>query len=215
MAIIQKILAKFVFLMLLLLFANCKVNSVYKKVRLTDNLLIINMYLKDIEIRALDEKTDTVNLENYDRIHRNKILEMLANNQIITPMDKYRSALILQHTAAKICDGELTSVSPENYLLAFHLSSTALNELKKQKDSITIKKHYIPRMVALNYDRYLLFSMGYQKFGTQFLFDDKSGEMILAPIDTSLSNDKERKEYNVESLKYLISKYKMKPFSKD
>lgn len=39
--------------------------------------------------------------------------------------------------------------------------------------------------------------------------------MLLAPIDTSLTNDKERKEYNVESLKDLLSKYKMKPFVKD
>lgn len=124
------------------------------------------MYLKDLEIRALDEKTDTLNLENYDKIHRNKILEMLANNQIRTPMDKYRSALILQHTASKICEGELTSISSENYLLAFRFSSTALSDLKKQNDSIKIKKNFIPRMIALNYDRYLLFSYGYQKFGT-------------------------------------------------
>ena len=197
------------------LFSHCNVNIINKKDQMIDNILIKNMYLKDIEIRALDEKTDTVNLENYDKIHRNKILEMLATNQIRTPMDKYRSALILQHTAAKICDGELTSISSENYLLAFHLSSAALSELKKQIESLTIKKNFTPRIIALNYDRYLLFSYGYQKFGTQLIFDDKSGEMLLAPIDTSLTNDKERKEYNVESLKDLLSKYKMKPFVKD
>jgi len=60
-----------------------------------------------------------------------------------------------------------------------------------------------------------LFSKGYQKFGTQFVFDDKTEKMILAPIDTTLTNDIERKEYNVESLKYLLLKYKMKPMPKE
>jgi hypothetical protein len=115
-------------------------------------------------------------------------------------MDKYRAALILQHTAAKICDGQLTSLSPENFLLAFHLSSSALNELKALNDSITIKKECIPRMVALNYDRFLLFSVGYQKYGTQFVFDDVTGDMLLAPINTTLTNDEDRKQYQVETL---------------
>jgi hypothetical protein len=140
---------------------------------------------------------------------------MLANNQIITPMDKYRAALILQHTAGKICDGQLTSMSSENYLLAFHLSSSALDQLKVKNDTLTIKKYFVPRMVALNYDRYLLYTNGYQKFGTQFVFDDKTGEMLLAPVDTTLTNDEERREYNVESLQYLLSKYKMKPMSSE
>jgi len=65
-------------------------------------------------------------------------------------------------------------------------------------------------MIALNYDRYLLYSFGYQKFGTQFVFDDKTGEMLLAPVDTTLSNDKERKRHNVETLNHLLSRYKMK-----
>lgn len=66
--------------------------------------------------------------------------------------------------------------------------------------------------MALNYDRYLLFSAGYQKFGTQFVFDRETDEMLLAPIDTSLSNDVERAAHDVEPLRELLSKYKMKPF---
>jgi hypothetical protein len=35
--------------------------------------------------------------------------------------------------------------------------------------------------------------------------------MFLAPIDTTLSNDEERKKYNVEPLNILQNKYKTKP----
>jgi len=204
----------FLIILVLFIYTSCKNGNKQEVNTVIDDSTIIKMYLKDIEIRELDAKYDTINLEVYDKIHRDKVLNMLANNQVKTPMDKYRAALILQHTAGKICDGQLTSVSPENFLLAFHLSSSALSQLKLQNDTLTIKKNYVPRMVALNYDRYLLFTSGYQKFGTQFVFDDKTGKMLLAPVDTTLSNDKERKEYNVESLKYLLSKFKMKQLIK-
>ncbi|MDX1904997.1 MAG: hypothetical protein SFU27_12640 [Thermonemataceae bacterium] len=178
-----------------------------------DNSLIKEIYLKDIEIRELDAKTDTVNLEEYDKKHREQIFQLLAENKVITSRDKIRAAWILQHTAAKFCDGELTSLSSENFLLAYKLSSSALSQLEREKDTLTIKKENIPRIIALNYDRYLLFTYGYQKFGTQFVFDDKTKEMLLAPIDTTLSSDAERKKYNVEPLNLLLSKYKMKPLS--
>jgi len=55
-----------------------------------------------------------------------------------------------------------------------------------------------------------LFTCGYQKFGTQYVFDDKTDDMVLAPIDTTLCNDVERKKHNVEPLKLLLSKNKMK-----
>lgn len=175
-----------------------------------DNPIIKAIYLKDVEIRKLDAKTDTVNLEDYDKIHREQIFHLLAENKVLTSKDKIRAAWILQHTAAKFCEGELTSISPENFLMAYKLSSVALSQLEKEKDSLTIRQNNIPRIVALNYDRYLLFTFGYQKFGTQFVFDDKTSEMLLAPIDTTLSNDEERKKYNVEPLNVLLTKYKIK-----
>lgn len=174
-----------------------------------DNPKIEKLFLKDNEIRELDAKTDTVVLENYDKIHRDKIFELLATNQVITPRDKFRAALILQHTAAKYCEGQLTSLSPENFLLAYHLSSKALAELEELKDSVSIRKENYSRMIALNYDRYLLYSFGYQKYGTQFVFDNQ-GEMLLAPIDTTLATNEERKRYNVETLDQLLKKHKMK-----
>lgn len=176
-----------------------------------DHVEINSMYQKDIAFRELDAKTDTVNLEAYDKVHRERVFELLAENKIKTPKDKLRAALILQHTAAKSCDGNITSMSPENFLLAYKLSSTALTQLQIERDTLTIKKENIPRMIALNYDRYLLFTFGYQKFGTQFVFDDKTNEMLLAPIDTTLSNDEERKKYNVDPLNILLKKFKIKP----
>lgn len=176
-----------------------------------DNPIIKELYEKDIQIRELDEKTDTVNLEDYDKKHREQIFQLLADNKIITAKDKYRAALILQHTAAKICDGELTSISPENFLLAYKLSTSALSMLENEKDTTTLKNGHIQRMVALNCDRYLLYSFGFQKFGTQFVFDDKTDEMLLAPIDTTLSNDTERAKYYVEPINILLKKYRMKP----
>lgn len=189
---------------------SCSNNINNQIAEIEDNSLIKELYQRDIEIRELDEKTDTVNLETYDKKHREQIFQLLADNKVQTPKDKVRSAWILQHTAGKICDGELTSISPENFLLAYKLSSNALLELEQQKDTATINKEHVPRIIALNYDRYLLYTFGFQKFGTQFVFDDNNGEMLLAPIDTTLSNDEERIKYNVEPLNILLSKYRMK-----
>lgn len=195
------------------LLSSCLVNK--KKQIITtvakDNPIIKELYEKDILIRELDAKTDTVILENYDKKHREQIFQLLAENKVITAKDKFRAALILQHTAAKFCDGELTSISPENFLLAYKLSSTALSMLENEKDTTLLSTGQMQRMVALNYDRYLLYSFGFQKFGTQFVFDEKSEEMILAPIDTTLSNDAERAKYFVEPISILLKKYKMKP----
>lgn len=198
----------------LILISSCTVKKKEIAIATKDNALIEELYLKDIEIRELDAKTDTVNLENYDKVHRAQLFQLLAENKVVTSRDKIRAAWILQHTAAKFCDGELTSISPENFLLAYQLSSTALAELEIENDTLTIQKENIPRIVALNYDRYLLFTFGYQKFGTQFTFDDKTGEMLLAPIDTTLSNDEERKKHNVETLNVLLTNYKLKPMPK-
>lgn len=206
----NKIIAKLCTLVVLISIIGCSIKNNVQVLEIKDNPLIKALYLKDVEIRKLDAKTDTVNLEDYDKIHREQIFQLLAENKVLTSKDKIRAAWILQHTAAKFCEGELTSISPENFLLAYKLSSAALSQLEKEKDILTIRQENIPRIVALNYDRYLLFTFGYQKFGTQFVFDDKTGEMLLAPIDTTLSNDEERKKHNVEPLNVLLNKYKIK-----
>lgn len=206
-------MAQSIILMVLVLAFSCTAKKPTSAVN-KDNLLVETLYQQDLTIRELDAKTDTVNLEAYDKKHREQIFQLLANNQLQTPKDKVRAAWILQHTAAKYCDGELTSLSPENFLLAYQLSVAALNELTAQNDTATIRQQNVPRIIALNLDRYLLYSFGYQQFGTQFVFDDSTGEMLLAPVDKSLSSDEERKKFNVVPLAQLLAKYKMKPLPK-
>lgn len=198
-------------MILLVVLVSCSTQPKDQTAKEEDNPIIKEMYDKDIAIRELDAKTDTVNLEEYDKGHREKIFQLLSDNKVITPKDKIRAAWILQHTVAKTCDGELTSLSPENFLLAYQLSSNALIKLEQKNDTAAIRATSLKRIIALNYDRYLLFTFGYQKFGTQFVFDDKTGEMLLAPIDTTLTNDEERKKHNVEPLRILLENHKMKP----
>lgn len=178
-----------------------------QEVEINDNLLIEKLYLKDIEIRELDDRNDTVNLEDYDKIHREKVFELLAQGLIITPKDKFRASWILQHTNVTTCEGELKSISPENFLLAYYLMESAIKDTAKYHQKIPVK------MVALNYDRYLLFTKGYQKYGTQRVFDDQGNE-FLAPIDTTLATDEERKQYEVETYRELTEKYTLKPLIK-
>ena len=57
---------------------SCSTNIKEQAKEQNDNTLIKEMYQKDIEIRELDSKTDTVNLEEYDKKHREKIFQLLA-----------------------------------------------------------------------------------------------------------------------------------------
>lgn len=111
----------------------CSIKNNVQVLETKDNPLIKALYLKDFEIRKLDAETDTVNLENYDKIHREQIFRLLAENKVLTNMDKIRAAWILQHTEAKFCEGELKSISPENFLLAYKLSSERYRNSKRKK----------------------------------------------------------------------------------
>ena len=174
-----------------LLITSCTLPEV--TVTITDNEPLKSMYEKDLEIRELNAKEDTIRLEDYDKIHREKVFELLSRGLVITPLDKLRASWILQHTNITSCEGELRSISPENYLLAYHLIISAIKDTANYHQKIPV------RMAALNYDRYLLYTKGYQKYGTQRVFDDEGNEFI-APIDTILATDEERMKYNVESL---------------
>jgi len=177
-------------------------------VQVEDNEILSSLYKKDLEIRELDAQTDTVNLEDYDKVHRDKVFELLSQGLVITPKDKFKASWILQHTNVIRCEGELKSISPENFLLAYHLMESAIRDTAKYHQKIPVK------MAALNYDRYLLFTKGYQKYGTQRVFDDEGNE-FLAPIDTTLATDEDRKRYEVETYKELTEKYTLKPLVKE
>lgn len=119
---------------------------------IVDNKLLDSIYKKDLEIRELDAQTDTIRLEDYDKVHRNMVFEQLSQGLVITPRDKFKASWILQHTNVTSCEGELKSISPENFLLAYHLMIAAIRDTAKFHQKVPVK------MAALNYDRYLLFT---------------------------------------------------------
>ena len=143
-------------------FSNSEANNKTEQnhlIEISDNDLLIKMYKKDLEIKELDAKVDTIHLEDYDKIHRDKVFELLSQGSVIPPLDKFSASWILQHTNITICEEELEIISLENNLLAYHLMVSAINDTAKYHQKIPV------RMAVLNYERYLLYTKGYQKYG--------------------------------------------------
>ncbi|MEZ4970432.1 MAG: hypothetical protein R2814_12405 [Flavobacteriaceae bacterium] len=108
-----------------------------------------------IEMREVDQRNRKVDASNYeptDQKHRTRVFEISTEDKISTNWDKYNAAFLLQHTNIIFCNGNLTSISPENYLLAYTLSKGAFNSGYMQAGY----------MVVLNHDRYLFYTEDYQ-----------------------------------------------------
>lgn len=180
-----------------ILICSCKSTYQTQQVIIDDNPELKEMVRKDQEIR----QNDTLDWEPIDQTHRERVMWLLANGKVRTNEDKLNASLLLQHTALTFCSDELKSISPENYLMAHQLARSAFEGGEKGAAYMT----------AVTYDRYLLYTAGYQKYGTQRVPDEVTGEEVWAPIDTK-TTDEERAKYNVPSLKELLKKYRMKPF---
>lgn len=152
------------------------------------------MYNDDIALRQSDSNDP---LEISDRVRRKKVLQLLAEDKIVTDNDKFHAAYILNHTGLVFCDGSVKSVSAENYYLAYQLAKSSFENGNEEARYFT----------AAFYDRYLLYTKGFQKYGTQRVFEDN--QELWAPIDP-LTTDEEREHYGIESLKELLKKHKMK-----
>ena len=113
-----------------------------------------------------------------------------------TPEDKFNAALVLQHTPLTLCDRQLVSKSPDNYLLAHNLFKSAFEV--GYKDA-----RYL---IAASIDRYLSFTEGYQKYGTNRLVNQETGKQELVPIDRK-TPDSERAKYGVPSLSTLLKQF--------
>ncbi len=161
-----------------------------------NNSELEQMVVQDQKMRMKDSNEPT---EPKDKIHRHRVMELLSNNLVKTPDDKFNAALILQHTALTYCNNELKSISPENYYLAFTLAKSSMDSGNKGSVSL----------VAATYDRFLYFTEGYQKYGTQKIYYKDTDEMLWAPIDP-LTTDEERKRYGVKALSELLKETKMK-----
>ncbi len=98
-----------------------------------------------VESDQLDRMTDSDEpIAPKDDKRRKRVFQLLAAGQVNTARDKYRAALILQHTGLELIGGKLLSKSAENYYLAYELAKAALDDGYEDAR----------RSVAVFYDRY-------------------------------------------------------------
>ena len=136
------------------------------------------------------------NLNTKEHINNQELIKMIEVDQKMRQEDTTDFELIDQKHRKRVFE-----LLAENFLLAYCLSNSAYNEGYKQA----------AYMVALNQDRYLLYTLGYQKYGTQKIYDEKSDSFLWAPID-STTTDVERAKYGVPNKKVLLEQALMKNF---
>lgn len=131
-----------------------------------------------------------------DDERRRLVLEIIAAGEATTPRDKFNAAIVLQHTGLTFCEGQLKSVSAENYLLAHFLFRDALAAGVPEAGYLS----------AAAIDRYLSFTKGIQRYGTNRIIDQESGKELLVPIDRSVTDD-ERVKLGVPALQDLLARW--------
>lgn len=125
------------------------------------------------------------------------VLQRLAAGEVKSGKDRLHAGLILQHTPLEVRDGKVMSKSPDNYLMAHYLFLRAMEEGE-------VAAKYL---AAASMDRYLSFTEGIQKYGTNRIIDAKTEEELLVPIDRNTS-DEERARFGVPPLRELLKRYK-------
>lgn len=153
-----------------------------------------NAQLRELAKEDQDSRTGK-KVERTDQERRLLVFELLAKGAVVGPEDKFDAALILQHTELKFCGKDMVSVSPENYLLAHDLFESAYQAGFEDA-------RYL---VAASLDRYLSFTKGYQKYGTNRVFND-AGKEEWVPIDRK-TTDAERAKYGVPPLAVLLKQF--------
>lgn len=156
----------------------------------SDNIELSRIAGEDQSVRAGKEDVSS------DDARRQRVLEILAEGLVVTPTDKFNAGLVLQHTGLCFCDGELQSLSAENYFLAHFLFRQAMKEGVNDAAYLT----------AASIDRYLSFTKGYQLYGTNRVIDQASGKEYLVPVDRKIT-DEERALYGVPALNELLKKW--------
>jgi len=153
-----------------------------------------NTQLRELAKEDRDSRTGK-KVERTDEERRLLVFELLARGAVVGPEDKFDAALILQHTELKFCGKDMVSASPENYLLAHDLFESAYQAGFKDA-------RYL---IAASLDRYLSFTKGYQKYGTNRVFTD-SGKEEWVPIDRK-TTDAERAKYGIPPLAVLLKQF--------
>lgn len=168
-----------------LLFVLLPLNNAYGQSSLLKELA------KEDQAHQNGEKTTRTNEERIKLV-----LGLIAQGALITPEDKFNAAIVLQHTGLTFCGKRLVSISPDNYLLAHNLFKSAFEA--GYKDA-----RYL---VAASIDRYLGFTEGYQKYGTNRIVNQETGKEELVPIDRK-TPDSERARYGVLPLSELLKQF--------
>src|SRR5580765_3621278 len=149
---------------------------------LAQNLELKKLAQQDQAVRMLPpEEASKVNWHDDDRVQL--VLEFLAKGTVQTPEDKFYAALILDHTPLGSCDDRVVAKSPYNYLLAHYLA--------KQSFAAGYKDAGI--LVAQTMDRYLSFTVGHQKYGTNRVYNQTTDKEELVPIDRSVPDSERAK----------------------
>jgi hypothetical protein len=161
---------------------------------------IPNLLGQNPELKVLAEEDQAFqrgkNVSRTDQDRGKLVLELLAKGAAQTPEDKFNAALVLQHTPFTFCGRHLVSTSPDNYLLAHYLA----------KESFETGYNEARVLVAQSIDRYLSMTLGYQKYGTNRINNQKTGKEELVPIDRK-TTDAERAKYGVPSLAQLLKSW--------
>lgn len=154
------------------------------------NTLLAELAREDVASRT----GQTIARTDFER--QRLVLAEIGSGHVRTPEDKVNAALVLQHSGLRVRDGKLEAISPDNYLLAHHLASSAFEEGYQRA------RH----LVAQTIDRYLSMTQGYQKYGTNRFINQQTGEEELTPIDRN-TTDAERAKYGVAPLAELLKQF--------
>ena len=124
------------------------------------------------------------NLIQQDTKRRTKVEKLLRCGEVTSAVDYYHAAIIFHH-----------ALESDYHLKAHQLAKKA------------VRLGYPYRwIVAATWDRYCLRSGSkFQKYGTQFFWDEKNRKTRLYPIDPS-TTDNERKNFNVPPLAQILKR---------
>ncbi len=139
-------------------------------------------------------------VDRTDEDRQKQVLALIGKGLVKSPEDQFNAALVLQHTGLTFCEKRLVSLSPDNYLLAHHLAVSAFEGGVKDAQWL----------VAATLDRYLSYTVGHQKYGTQRVINQGNGKEELVPIDRK-TTDEERAKYGVPPLATLLRQYPEQP----
>lgn len=145
-----------------------------------DNPELQELYEQDQADRSVD-RIDWAIVSRRDSIRRERVLHLMASNQLSTSEDHRHAAMVFQHgsdtTAARI---------------AYDLSKRAV-----ALDSTNADAKWL---MAAAWDRYQMRLGLPQWYGTQFVKDDEGSPWRLYDIDTTAASDQERQRLGVPTL---------------